>query len=152
MLFLLPVNESNSQFAGSLVGFRLRAGHQPGIGALAEQVFGAKPVVVSLPYRESIGAQDEGGGFTVIIAGAPSKRLEAIRAVLDGGRPVTLAGERIGAARVDVARAGRLPTDDWPLLYLREPRSRGANRGRRSGVLVLAILHLRRVRAARRPD
>jgi SAM-dependent methyltransferase len=110
------------------------------IAALTEQVFGAKPVVVSLPYRESIGAQDEGGGFTVIIAGAPSKRLEAIRAVLEGGRPVTLAGERIGAARVDVAHAGRLPTDDWPQLYLRAPEIPWSPIGQ--GMLVMAVVSL----------
>jgi SAM-dependent methyltransferase len=110
------------------------------IAALAEDVFGAKPVVVSLPYREAIGAQDGGDGFTVIIAGAPSKRLEAIRALLAGAAEVRLGERRIGASRVDIAQVGRLPSDDWPQLYLRSREIPWSPIGQ--GMLVMAILSI----------
>ena len=49
---------------------------------MAKKVFGAEPIVISLPYMPSIKATDslKDGKFTFIIAGKPgSKSLESIR-------------------------------------------------------------------------
>ena len=110
----------------------------------AEEVFGTKPVVISLPSRETIRAEDnQSGSITFLIAG-DSKRLEAIRARFEKGDVLwispgtaeTQGGQRparrrrrrgstwtaLAPSRVDLEGIGPLPSDDWPQLYLREPR------------------------------
>jgi spermidine synthase len=148
---------------------------------LVETVFGSRPVVVSLPYQETITAENHQRGYiTFLLAGTPSNPVvEAIRARLEHDRyfwlnprpmlnqPVNGYGrqppspppasgppsdpsppapefQKIGAARVDVSRIGRVPTDDWPFLYLRRPWIPALNlRGIAIvGVLSLAILFL----------
>lgn len=122
------------------------------LATMAEKVFGAKPIVIGLPYRPEIKASDSllGNNFTYIIIGKPgSKRLESIRKKFEAeqffwvhGRPLSnlevkdsfsptrpqvegIASDgwqKIGPASVDAAGAGPTPTDDWPFLYLKEAK------------------------------
>jgi spermidine synthase len=136
--------------------------------AMAEKVFGAKPVVISLPYRAKIEAGDSliGDNFTYVIAGKPgSKALEGIRQKLEtegtfwlsrmpadnrgvsgyGAKPPEIAGapdsrwQKIGPAAVQTAGIGPLPTDDWPFLYLREAKIPALNL---RGMALVAALSL----------
>jgi spermidine synthase len=115
----------------------------------ARKVFGAEPIVISLPYMPSIKATDSltNDKFTFVIAGRPgSKALESIRKKLQEDKffwvsqrpkdnesikgyaptPPEVAGvpaerwQKIGPADVDTSGIGPLPSDDWPFLYLRE--------------------------------
>lgn len=112
---------------------------------LAEEVFGAPPVVVSLPYQESIGPEDDQRDhITFLLVGEPgSPTVDAVRARLEkdrsfwinpqprfnaavdgyGPAPPAVPGappfHRIGPARVEPAADDLTPTDDWPFLYLR---------------------------------
>ncbi len=119
------------------------------LAGLAEKVFGTKPLVVSLPYQQTIGTRDnQANHFTLLlVANAGSGRVEAIRSKLQereffwinekpkynnpvnayGPEPPGAAGAeakdwlKIGPAEVDTTGTEQLPTDDWPFLYLREP-------------------------------
>jgi SAM-dependent methyltransferase len=109
------------------------------LAKLAEETFGEPPLVFSLPYQETIRAGDQAGSFTLLIAGAKSARLDAIRQAFEregsfwvnrrpgrnesvqGFRPAAPGGAewaRVAPAKVDVAGAGEAPSDDWPQLYL----------------------------------
>jgi SAM-dependent methyltransferase len=115
---------------------------------LAERVFGTKPIVISLPYRAKIApGQAQAGSITLLVVGNSEAALAPVREKLSGGNafwahisprnnePVngygprppalegTTAGEwrKIAPAAVETAGVGRLPSDDWPFLYLREP-------------------------------
>jgi hypothetical protein len=123
---------------------------------MARKVFGAEPIVISLPYRPSVKAADSvlEGNFTFVIAGKPgSKALESIRKKLKeheffwvsqrpqdnesikgyGPMPPEVAGvpaknwRKIGPTAVDTSSIGPLPTDDWPFLYLRAASIPGLN-------------------------
>jgi len=51
------------------------------VAAMAEEVFGCKPLVISLPYRETLPSSSQ-AGFTMIIAGCNrpiAKRSPSIR-------------------------------------------------------------------------
>jgi len=155
---------------------------------LAEMVFGAAPIVVSMPFQEQITAESNQRGYvTFLMVGAPGADVvEAIRSRLnreqsfrlstdpahneseggDGPAPpparsglaatdtTATPGEfnKVGLTRVDASRIGRIPTDDWPFLYLRRQMIPALNlRGiALVGGLSLAILFLfapvRRVR------
>jgi spermidine synthase len=118
------------------------------LATMAEYVFGASPIVLSLPYGASIKPSDtlKGGYFNVILVGKKgSKTLESIRKKfevdhfywlsrrpldnlpLNGFGPTPPnesktpadAWQKIGPATVETAGIGPLPTDDWPFLYLR---------------------------------
>ncbi len=134
---------------------------------MAEDVFGTKPIVVSLPYTEAIEPGESlRGGFTFVIVGpAGSRRLEAIRAAfekegnfwlnlrplenvpINGFRPERPAipgvsrnrWERIALARVNTTGIDLLPTDDWPFLYLRSATIPGLNL---RGMALIALLSL----------
>jgi SAM-dependent methyltransferase len=116
---------------------------------LVEKVFGSPPIVVSLPYQETISPADNQRGFiTFLLAGdASAETIRAIRSRLEEGGSFWLNPEprfnetlngygagppgpgqadrpefnKIGLARVDVSGIDMLPTDNWPFLYLREP-------------------------------
>lgn len=137
------------------------------LAALAEKVFGAKPLVISMPYQPSIDASNNQKNYiTFVLAGASdSSRLDAIRTRLPQGEffwlnrvpnqqgtangygprgkspleMVRAGWSRIGAAKVNFEGIGRLPSDDWPFLYLREPVIPGLNV---RGMLIVAVLSL----------
>jgi len=134
---------------------------------MAENVFGTKPIVVSLPYTDAIEPGESlRGGFTFVIVGpSGSRRLEAIRAAFEKEgnfwlnlRPlenVPINGfsaerpavpgvsrnrwERIALARVNTTGIDLLPTDDWPFLYLRSATIPGLNL---RGMALIALLSL----------
>jgi SAM-dependent methyltransferase len=115
------------------------------IGKMSEEVFGAKPVVISLPYVASIHPEDqEFGRLNLILSGANSASLAAIRQQFEqhqsfwvnsrpavnaslngfGPEPPVVAGSttsdwnRIAPSATDTTGINQLPTDDWPFLYL----------------------------------
>ncbi|QEH35925.1 Spermidine synthase [Aquisphaera giovannonii] len=150
------------------------------IERLAEKVFGTKPVVISLPYQSTIRPSSNQRGYItfLLIGNTGSDVVERIRGRFAGGdfywmaddraagRPRTAFGaeppggvdpasegvKKIGPASVDVEGADRLPTDDWPFLYLREPRIPGLSLrgmaivGVLSTLLLLAFAPVRSVR------
>jgi SAM-dependent methyltransferase len=110
------------------------------VAAMAQGVFGCKPIVISLPYRDTLPASSP-AGFTMIIAGCNPRisaafaqdktfwlnRLPALNRDINGFavRPETLPTadrtdwQRIAPTRIiDTAGAPRFATDDWPFLYL----------------------------------
>jgi SAM-dependent methyltransferase len=115
------------------------------IARMAEQAFGSPPVVMSLPYAERIGgAESQAHRMTFIMAsrdrglGGIRRQFEAnqsfwintrpaLNASLNGygisppngGQAAPASWLRIAPAAVEVDRADRVPTDDWPFLYLR---------------------------------
>ena len=130
------------------------------LAAMAEEVFGAPPVVISLPFSEEIREGDsQTGRFTVLLAGSDSARLDAIKASFERHgsfwvHPAVARTEaaqgfaaaapgadwhRVSPARVDKPQAA-LPDDDWPHLYLRTPEIPWAPIGH--GMLVIAVLSL----------
>lgn len=131
------------------------------LARLSEEVFGTPPVVISLPYRERIASEDsQANHATFILAGTDSARLDAIRARFAGGdafwvHQLPSASESVngfrrtapgadwhptGPARVDGNDVGRLPSDDWPQLYLRDREIPWAPIGQ--GMLTVAVLSL----------
>jgi hypothetical protein len=66
-------------------------------------VFGREPVVLTLPHRDVIDAGARADGFTLLLA----------------GRRITSGALR--ASRVEIPPDLRVPDDDWPFLYLRNP-------------------------------
>jgi SAM-dependent methyltransferase len=119
------------------------------LAKMAEEVFGTKPLVLSLPYQSEITPErSQGGHLTLLLIGrSPSSRLDLILAKFKrdgffwanekpkwneavnafGSSPPEVSGaqskdwQKIGLAEVDTSRIKWLPTDDWPFLYLREP-------------------------------
>jgi spermidine synthase len=145
------------------------------LAKMAEQVFGAKPLVISMPYRDSIQSGDsQSGYFTFLLVSTDSKRLEAIRARFEKGEsfwihPEPPMNEAINAfrtaapsgpfwhrsapAQVDLGGIDLLPSDDWPQLYLRSREIPWSPIGQGmvavaalSLVILLAFAPLRRVR------
>jgi hypothetical protein len=132
------------------------------LAKMAEQVFDTKPVVISLPYRASISADDsQADHFTFLLVGSDSKRVDAIRAAFEKGmtfwvHPHPAPNEAINAlrkaapeggpwyparpAKVDLRAVDPLPTDDWPQLYLRQAEIPWTPVGQ--GMVVVAILSL----------
>jgi SAM-dependent methyltransferase len=123
----------------------------------AEEVFGTKPIVISLPYKERIASGDDDRfSFTFLLVGSDSKRLAAIRAQLEKTsfwlHPQPAMNEKINGFRAAapgadwnriapsqvVARTALLPSDDWPQLYLQEREIPWAPIGQ--GMLVIAVL------------
>ena len=116
---------------------------------MAERVFGSRPLVISLPYQENITASNDQRDYItfLLVGNTDSKVVDAIREqfardqffwISDqprvnesirgyGARPPTVPGDgavrfnKIGPVTVEVTGAERIPTDDWPFLYLREP-------------------------------
>jgi hypothetical protein len=129
---------------------------------MAEEVFGEKPLVISLPQRDSIQPGDnQFGHITFLLVSSDSKRLQAIRARFEKGesfwihpkppmneainafRTTAPAGEdwlRSAPARVDLGGIDLLPSDDWPQLYLRGREIPWAPIGQ--GMVVIALLSL----------
>jgi SAM-dependent methyltransferase len=110
------------------------------LAQLAEEVFGAKPIVISLPHKVRIASGDDfSPGFTLLLVGADSERLQRIRERFaqhesfwvhattgpneshNGFAKAAPAADwhRVAPSQV-VARPDLLPEDDWPQLYLRD--------------------------------
>jgi spermidine synthase len=95
------------------------------LAAMAEAAFGAEPLVLS-PEATTIRDTDQMPDMAVLLAGAT----ERIRQHLDQlGGAYRVPGGETGAPypmmrRAEIARAAptRVPSDDWPFFYLREPR------------------------------
>src|SRR5258707_15236306 len=122
---------------------------------LTAQVFETEPIVLSLPYQAGITPRDkQGNRLSFLIAGAEQStalkgirehlrerqffwvhsdpaanaRLNAYRRsapFLSGAQPSEWF--KLGPARVQTEGIGRLPTDDFPFLYLRDPVIPGLN-------------------------
>ena len=124
------------------------------LALLAEKVFGTKPIVLSLPHVDTMtSADDLGSRVTCLIAGLPgSPFLKRVREAFAAKESFWLASvPSVGAGvnafgavppkvdafagtwaqvrpvRLETASVGRLPTDEWPFLYLREPVVPGLN-------------------------
>lgn len=133
------------------------------LAGLTEEVFGAQPLVISMPYRERIDRNTgERGDITFLLAGASAGRMNAIRASyleqrnfwvgLNPAESAALNGFRADPpgpanawrkatpAQVDLAGSGPLPSDDWPQLYLREKTIPWAPIGQ--GLVTVAALSL----------
>jgi spermidine synthase len=110
------------------------------VAAMAESVFGCKPIVLSLPYRQTLAPSDQ-SGFTMIVAGCNRaiadafashkdfwlNRLPAANKDINGfsALPDTMPSadrqdwDRISPTTlVRDADNPRFATDDWPFLYL----------------------------------
>ena len=137
------------------------------LAKMAENVFGTKPLVISLPYQERISPSDsQGDHFTLILVSASTvSPVETIRNTLQeqksfwvntvprfgeainayGPQPPTPQGTRaedwskIAPAAVDTAGIDLLPTDDWPSLYLREAAIPALNI---RGMVMMAVISL----------
>jgi SAM-dependent methyltransferase len=135
------------------------------LAKMAEKVFGTKPLVISLPYQAEIKPSDsQANHFTFLLVGnTDAQAVETIRRKLDlsgafwvnerprynelinafGPRPPDVAGteeknwSKIAPAAVETTGIDRLPTDDWPFLYLREPTVPALNL---RGMLMVAVL------------
>jgi SAM-dependent methyltransferase len=112
------------------------------VAAMAEKVFGCKPLVISLPYRETLPSSSQ-AGFTMIIAGCNQAIADAF-AVRKNFWLNTLPARNLGVDGFDVEPAAlpaaeradwqqiapttivheagspRFATDDWPFLYLHD--------------------------------
>jgi hypothetical protein len=112
------------------------------VAAMAEHVFGCKPLVISLPYQEKL-LSSSAAGFTMIIAGCNRRIADAFAAHKDfwlntlparnqgidgfAVQPDVLpAAERADWQRiapttiVHETESRRFATDDWPFLYLHD--------------------------------
>jgi hypothetical protein len=150
------------------------------LAKLAGRVFGAEPIVLTLPYREAIAPRENRGDvLSFLLVGIDgSTAIGAIRDHLRDGRffwvhpdPAVLGRwhrygptapdapgvpashwYNVGPARVPTEGIGRLPTDDYPFLYLRDPSIPGLNvRGMLivAGLSVALLLAMAPVRTAR---
>jgi spermidine synthase len=132
---------------------------------MAEKVFGSKPVVISMPYKEQIAPGDPQGIHTtfLLVGNTEATAVDAIRSKFNRNRffwlnrgdrsndgingfgpaPPLSQGSRqwqqIGMAQVDTRGISQIPTDDWPFLYLREPRIPALNL---RGIILVAVLSL----------
>jgi SAM-dependent methyltransferase len=132
---------------------------------LVEKVFGSKPLVLTLPYQSVVSPDDnQGVSITFVLAGdRASSVLEAIRsqfasksfywlnlrpgssAVKSGFGPIPPGETRgqayvkVGPADVELTGIERVPIDDWPFLYLREPTIPALSL---RGMAIVAVLSL----------
>jgi SAM-dependent methyltransferase len=133
---------------------------------MAEKVFGTRPLVISLPFQKEIApANDQRDYITFLLVGNDQATVvDAIRAqfakhqffwLCDQPRfntpgigfsptpPADLGvGSRwnkIGPATVELGEGDRIPSDDWPFLYLRDPTIPTLNL---RGIALLAVLSL----------
>ena len=124
------------------------------IDRMSEEAFGSKPLVISLPYIDSIHPADqEFGRLTMILSGKDAPALKAIRRQFEqhqsfwandtpaanipingfGPEPPAIQASansnwlKIAPATVDTTGINQLPSDDWPFLYLRAKIIPGVN-------------------------
>lgn len=133
---------------------------------MVERAFQQKPLVISLPYRAAITAdQNQAGATTMVLVGKSEAATAAIRRKLQdskaywahlspsqnegingfGPEPPAVEGTqkehwwKIAPATVETQGIGPLPSDDWPFLYLRTNRIPGLNLW---GIAIVAGLSL----------
>ncbi|HEX8551993.1 MAG TPA: hypothetical protein VF681_10625 [Abditibacteriaceae bacterium] len=128
---------------------------------LSEEVFGAPPIVISLPYQKEIRFDaPQSGAFTFILAGdtraieqsfrknqnfwlhnepARNNSINGFTARLPESQAAQENWQRIAPARVGASAATLLPTDDWPFIYLRDRAIPDLNL---RGITLVAILSL----------
>jgi Spermine/spermidine synthase domain len=115
------------------------------IDKMATEEFGAPPLVISLPYEASIEPKDPQNGITFVLASHNAPAMAAIagafaqkqsfwinqtpqlNTAINGFGPQPPAApasdwRRIAPASVNTEGIDRVPSDDWPFLYLREAR------------------------------
>ena len=130
------------------------------LSAMAEEAFGARPLVISMPQRDVIRAdENQAGAISFVLAGSDAPRLAALREAFErkgsfwlnaqvpksaaaNGFAVQPAGgdwHRVAPAK-SVAPAALLPSDDWPHLYLRDRAIPWAPIGQ--GMLAMALLSI----------
>jgi hypothetical protein len=139
------------------------------IDKMAQESFGARPLVLSLPYVATISPSDpQTNRVTLFLSGGGSSPLAAIRkrfvdqqnfwlqwrssvrSATNGFSPLPPASTdsaaaewfRLAPATVDASGFERVPSDDWPFLYLRNPMIPALNVREMIllGVVSLAIL------------
>src|SRR5271166_6608326 len=148
------------------------------IDKMVEAAFGVRPVVFSLPYVAAIRPADPQGSNTFFLASHNASRMAAIarefqqqqsfwinqqpalnQSVNAFGPQPPSAQEAIGSdwhriapASVETSGITRLPSDDWPFLYLREAKIPSLNLrsmaliGGLSLIILYAVAPVRRVR------
>ncbi|MBI1732807.1 MAG: hypothetical protein HYR49_08585 [Gammaproteobacteria bacterium] len=131
------------------------------VAKMAQEVFGEKPLIISLPHQDRIQPDDsQRGHITFLLVSADSRRLQAVRARFEKGEsfwalPEPPANEAINGfrtaapgagwdraapAQIDLDRINLLPSDDWPQLYLRNREIPWSPIGQ--GMLTVAVLSL----------
>lgn len=131
------------------------------LAKMAEEVFGAKPIVISLPSQPRISAEEtQPGRFTFILAGADSSRIEALREKFSENGAFWISREpllseagsgffktspgkgwsALAPSEVDLRGIGPVPDDDWPQLYLRDRAIPWSPIG--EGMVTVAVLSL----------
>jgi len=91
----------------------------------AQASLGERPLVLSLPQRDSIGPEEKAEGFTLIFDGPRAAALTS--AFQDQGSYAILPAQpgappiRLRPARVEIPSDLRPARDSWPFLYLRRP-------------------------------
>ncbi len=108
---------------------------------MADEVFGARPLVMSLPYQETIRPSDnQANHITLLLTASPDNPvLKAIRKNFEEKGAFWVNERKILPASVDVSGIDLLPTDSWPFLYLRE---KGIPFHNLRGMILIAILSL----------
>jgi SAM-dependent methyltransferase len=131
------------------------------LAKMAEEVFGAKPLVISLPHRHFIRPDDgQRDHITFLLVSTDSKRLDAIRTRFEKGESFWMNSQppeneainafrvaappgnwhKIAPAQIELGGIDRLPSDDWPQLYLRTAEIPWSPIG--EGMLAIALLSL----------
>jgi len=138
------------------------------IDKMAANAFGVPPLVISLPYNQSIRAADPQSGISFLLASHNAPAMAAIDSKFQQQRsfwinskpavnttinafgpqpPMTAQSDpqswrRIAPAQVETASIDRVPTDDWPFLYLREAKIPALNLRSMALIAVLSFVIL----------
>src|SRR5208283_5441689 len=146
------------------------------IDKMVETAFGSRPVVFSLPYVAAIRPADPQGANTFFLASHNASRMAAIsrefqqqqsfwinqrpalnQSVNGFGPQPPSAQEAIGSnwhriapASVETSGITRLPSDDWPFLYLREAKIPSLNLRSMALIGCLSLIILYAVAPVRR--
>jgi SAM-dependent methyltransferase len=84
----------------------------------ADTAFGHLPLVLTLPERDSIAANEKVEGFTLLFDGP---RSAALRRAFDPTGAYRIGEIRLSPAKLEIPPDLRNATDAWPFLYLRSP-------------------------------
>lgn len=138
------------------------------IDKMATNAFGVPPLVISLPYLQSIRATDPQSGISFVLASHNAPAMTAIAKEFQQQQsfwinskpavnrsinafapqpPATAQSDlenwrRISPARVETASIDRVPSDDWPFLYLREAKIPALNLRSMALIAILSLIIL----------